>query len=184
MTIKVREKTFERFLTKDEIKSRIEALGAIICEDYRDKDPLFVVVLNGAFMFAADLLRTLDFSVEITFVKFTSYNAMESSGTVDELIGFQEDLRGRHIILLEDIIDTGTTMFEVKKLLNDFSPASVEIVSLFFKPDALKHHLNLKNYGFELDNRFIIGYGMDWNGLGRNLPEMYVLKEDAELITP
>ncbi len=177
MAIEVRGKTFKSFLTSTQIQQRIQELGATITQEYRDKNPLFVVVLNGAFMFAADLLRAIEFSAEVTFVKFTSYRSMESSGTVDELIGFQEDLRDRHIILLEDIIDTGNTMNEVKSLLQDFRPASVEIVSMFFKPDALRHKLDLKYYGFELENKFIIGYGMDWDGFGRNLPQMYILDE-------
>jgi len=177
MTRQIRGKNFELFASETQIRERITELGKALSDNYQDKNPLFIVVLNGAFIFAADLVRTMDFSVDITSVKFASYHSMESSGAVDELIGFQEDVRDRHVILVEDIIDTGNTMHEVKRLLGDFQPASVEIVSMLYKPEALQKPLEVKYYGFKIENRFVVGYGMDWDGYGRNFKDMYWLVE-------
>ena len=173
----VKDKTFEIFISQTRIEHRTAELAAQISADYEGKNPLFITILNGAFIFAADLIRQIHIPSEITFVKFTSYVAMESSGKVDQIIGFNDDIYGRHIVLIEDIIDTGLTMYEILKTLKNFRPASIEVVSLLRKPDALKQHLTVKYVGFDIDNKFVVGYGLDYDGYGRNLPDIYVVSQ-------
>lgn len=175
----VKDKHFRSFISRQELANRIAQLGKQLCDDYRDKKPLFVTVLNGAFMFAADLMREVDIPSEITFVKFTSYQSMHSTGKVDQIIGFQENLWGRHIIVVEDIVDTGITMTEILKEIKTFQPASVEVVTLLMKPEALQKPVKVRYTGFEIENKFVVGYGLDYDGHGRNLHDIYVIDEQA-----
>jgi hypoxanthine phosphoribosyltransferase len=175
----VKDKLFRRYITHEQIEGRIAELGRQICQDYQGQNPLFVAVLNGAFMFAADLMREVDIISEITFVKFTSYHNMLSSGMVDQIIGFEKDLRDRHVVLVEDIVDTGITMTEIMAEIRTYQPASVEIVALLTKPEALQRDVKVKYAGFEIANQFVVGYGLDYDGYGRNLRDIYVLDEPA-----
>ncbi|WP_448519932.1 hypoxanthine phosphoribosyltransferase [Rhodoflexus sp.] len=177
----VKDKKFRRYISEADLKKRVEQLGQQLSEDYADKNPLFVAVLNGAFMFAADLMREIDIPAEISFVKFTSYQNMHSSGVVDQIIGFEEDIRDRHIVLIEDIVDTGITMTEVLAEIRRYHPASVEVVALLIKPKALQRPVTIKYVGFEIEPKFVVGYGLDYDGYGRNLCEILILDEPEDV---
>jgi len=174
----INNKEFYPFISSDEIIERVELIGSQISKDYSDKNPLFVAVLNGAFMFASDLMKCVNIRSEISFVKLASYQAMETTGNIQKMIGLKENLEGRHVVIIEDIVDTGNTMAFFVKALAKSHPASIEIATLLFKPQALKNHLNLKYVGFEIPSKFVVGYGLDYDGYGRNLKDIYQLKID------
>ncbi len=174
----VKDKKFKLFISQAQIQEKIAALSHRLVEDYRGKNPLFITILNGAFIFAADLIRQIDIESEITFVKFTSYASMESTGKVDQIIGFNDDIFQRHVVLIEDIVDTGLTMSEIMHELKRFRPSSLEVVTLLLKPDALKMPVKVNYVGFEIENKFVVGYGLDYDGYGRNLQDIYVLADD------
>ena len=176
--VQVKDKTFEVFITEQALQEQIAVLGQQISNDYAGKTPLFLAILNGAFMFAADLLKHISIPCEISFVKVASYQAMQSSGTVTELIGLSEKVTGRLVIVLEDIVDTGITMEQILGAIQTKGPESVKVATLLFKPDALQKNLSLDYVGFRIPSRFVVGYGLDYDGYGRNLPSLYVLKEN------
>jgi hypoxanthine phosphoribosyltransferase len=173
--IKIHDKHFSAFISAQKIARRVAEMGQRISVDYAGKRPLFLSVLNGAFIFAADLVRAVDVECEMTFVKLTSYKGTSTTGNVQTVLGLDADLRGRHIIIVEDIVDTGNTLHNFMKELNKNDPASVAIAACFFKPDALKHPLVIDYLGFEIPDKFIVGYGLDYDGLGRNLPDVLQL---------
>lgn len=177
-SIKVKDKEFISYLSNDSIQDRIGKIATIIDAEYDGKDLLFIGVLNGAFMFASDLLQKISCSCQITFVKMASYQGTTSTGTVKELLGLRESIEGKHVIILEDIVDTGLTMSKAIKDLSKQKPASLEIATLLFKPESLKEQLELKFVGFEIPNKFVVGYGLDYDGYGRNLQDIYQLKKD------
>ena len=172
-TIKVKDKRFELLIPAARIDGFVEKVAAQLNHDYKGKQPLFVAVLNGAYVFAADLLRKINIPCNITFVKFTSYVGMATSSKVTELIGLNEDLKGRHIVLLEDIIDTGITMDLLLKDLPRYHPADVRVACLFHKPAAFSKTFKIQYIGESIPNDFIVGYGLDYDGFGRNLPDIY-----------
>lgn len=174
--IKVHDRHFEPFILSDEIEKRVKTIGAEIIREYEGKNPLFLAVLNVAFILAADLLREIHFQSEISFVKISTYEGMQSTQTVKELIGFTESLANRHVIIIEDIIDTGFSMTHILKQVKTFEPASVKIATLLLKRDALIHPITPDYVGFEIEQKFVVGYGLDYDGLGRNLPHIYVEK--------
>ncbi|MCU0450420.1 MAG: hypoxanthine phosphoribosyltransferase [Bernardetiaceae bacterium] len=176
----IKDKHFRPFLDHHQIAQQVARLGSQLNQDYAGKNPLFVAVLNGAFMFAADLMRHITIPSEITFVKFTSYHNLLSTGTVDQIIGFQTDLRDRHVVLVEDIVDTGITMTEILHEIRTFQPASVEICALLLKAEALQREVAVKYVGFEIENKFVVGYGLDYDGHGRNLPGLVILEEETQ----
>lgn len=170
--------TFEPYIRREQIAGQVQRLAQEIKRDYDGKNPLFLCVLNGAFIFAADLFRACDMhDAEITFIRFKSYEGMASTGDVKEIMGLKENITGRHIIIVEDIIDSGVTADQLRKELAKRDPASVKMVSLLFKPEALKVGTGPEYVGFEIPSKFILGYGLDLDGLARNLPDIYVLKE-------
>ena len=168
-------KTFCLMISAHEIAEKVRALGQQISADYANKKPLLLSILNGAFIFAADLAREISTDCEITFVKLASYKGTGTSGNVQTVLGLDIELAGRHIIIVEDIIDTGTTLNNfIPELLKE-NPASIALCTCFFKPDALQYPLSIDYCGFEIPNKFIIGYGLDYDGLGRNLKSIYQL---------
>ena len=177
-TIQVHDKHFEVFIEKSIIEKRIIELASQINQDYEGKRPLFLAILNGSFMFAAELMKSISVSCEITFLRVSSYKATESSGKVVEILGLTENIEGRDIIVVEDIVDTGLTMVELKHQLLAQNPASLSIVTLFQKPEALKQPIDVQYIGFKIANKFVLGYGLDYDGLGRNLGDLYVLCEE------
>lgn len=169
----INNQAFQLFLTEAEIMARIAQLAQQLNADYSSRKPIFIAVLNGSFMFASDLLKAIQFDCEIQFVKVNSYQGMQSSGKVQELIGLNQNIANRPIIILEDIIDTGLTMhFLITDLLR-YEPESLAVCSLLLKPDALKVKLQIDYVGFEVSNQFLVGYGLDYNGLARNLRQIY-----------
>jgi hypoxanthine phosphoribosyltransferase len=173
--IEVGDKSFSLFIDNSQIGERIQSLAVRISEDYQAKEPLFVGILNGCFMFASDLLKAVSIPCEISFIKVSSYHETSSTGQLKELLGMKESIEGRHVIIVEDIVDTGLTMSEIISSLEKKGPQSIEIATLLLKPDALQKNIQPRYVGFEIANRFVVGYGMDYNGLGRNLPDLYVL---------
>jgi hypoxanthine phosphoribosyltransferase len=173
--INILDKTFVPFISRETIENRIAEMAALISKDYEGRHPLFVVVLNGAFLFASDLVKKIPLSCEITFIRFSSYSKTESTGVVRQIIGMEESLADRDIIVIEDIVDTGLTMEQLLKQLKNHAPKSVEIATLLHKPEALKTPLDMRYIGFEIENKFVVGYGLDYDGIGRNLDSLYVL---------
>jgi hypoxanthine phosphoribosyltransferase len=173
--VKIHDKHFSPFISQRKIANAVKKMGKKITEDYRGKNPLFLSVLNGAFIFAADLMRAVETDCEITFVKLNSYRGTSTSGNVQTVLGLDMDLRGRHIIIVEDIVDTGNTLHNFTKELLKNEPASVTIAACFFKPDALQHPIKINYLGFEIPDKFIVGYGLDYDGLGRNLRDVLQL---------
>jgi hypoxanthine phosphoribosyltransferase len=174
--VHLKDKSFDTFIDAETIQKRIKELGLQISEDYQGKFPLCLGVLNGCFVFAADLMRELSIDVDVSFAKYSSYQNMESSGNVKKLIGLKDDeLKGRDIIIIEDIVDTGLTMESLLNKLKTMSVNSVEVATLLLKPDALQIELDIKYVGFEIENKFVVGYGLDYDGLGRNLKDIYQL---------
>jgi len=176
-TIQVRDKRFKLFIEEDKILTEIKRLAAQISTEYRDRNPLFLAVLNGSFMFASDLLKSIDFECEISFIKLASYHGTSSTGKVMELIGMDEDIEGRDVIIVEDIVDTGNTLVKLKKQLGVKNPKSIEVATMLLKPEALRHDLSIKYVGLEIPIKFIVGYGLDYDGLGRNYRDIYQLSD-------
>lgn len=172
------DKVFVPYLSGEKISHAVGLVAEKINADYKGKNPLFLVVLNGAFLFAADLLRSIDLDCEVSFVKFSSYQGTHSTGKVKELIGLNESLVGRDVIIVEDIVDTGTTIVQMLADLADRQTASVRVATLLFKPEAYKKDIVIDYIGLEIPNAFIVGYGLDYDGLGRNLKEIYVIKSE------
>lgn len=176
-TVQVLDKSFVPFLDAATIDASIAKLAAQIKADYSDKTPLFIAILNGSFMFASDLFKKLDFPAEICFIKLASYKGTKSSGHVITAIGLDTVIKDRHIIILEDIVDTGKTLTAFLPEIEHQQPASLSICTLLHKPEAQVHPLNLKYIGITIPNKFVVGYGLDYDGFGRNLPEIYQLKD-------
>lgn len=175
--IQVLDKEFVPFISAAELDRKIQEIADSINEAYIDKHPLFIAVLNGSFIFASDLFKKITIPAQISFIKLASYKGTTSSGNVITAIGLDESLKDRHIILLEDIIDTGKTLSEFLPQLRNQAPASLKIATLLTKPDALKYDVHADYIGFEIENRFVLGYGLDYDGYGRNIPELYQLKQ-------
>lgn len=176
-TVNIKGKYFEKYITNEEINSIVKSLSQRINEDYFGKEIYFLVILNGAFLFASDLFRQIKWLPKINFIKVSSYSGITSSGKVNELIGLNEDIRGKNVIIVEDIVDTGNTMEELLKLLKKKEPSSLEICSLMLKPNSFKKDFNIKYVGKEISDEFIVGYGFDLDGYGRNLKDIYQLKK-------
>lgn len=174
--LQLNDKTFEIFIRNEKIQAEISALAARLERDYAGKDLVFIAVLNGAFMFAADLMKQFRAPCQITFVKVSSYQGMHSSGRVDEVIGLTSSVKDKHVVILEDIVDTGITMEKLFTLLSVEKPASLEIATLLFKPEAFKGTHTPTYIGFSIPNKFVVGYGLDYNELGRNTEHIYQLK--------
>lgn len=175
--MRIHDREFVKTIPNEEINEGIRRVAEQINKDYAGRCPLLLGVLNGAFMFAAELMRNLEIECEISFVKFSSYNGTDSTGNVREVIGLTEQITGRDIIIIEDIVDTGLTMQKMLTSLSAKNPASVAIASLFVKPARLQAPVEVKYGVFTIPDRFIVGYGLDYDGLGRNLPDVYDVVE-------
>ncbi|MEO1514029.1 MAG: hypoxanthine phosphoribosyltransferase [Bacteroidota bacterium] len=175
--LQVKDLYFQPFIAQQEITERIAQLGAELNEHYRGKRPLMIGILNGAFIFLADLCRECNFECDISFVRLSSYEGTESTGTIKTIMGLEEDIKGREVIIVEDIIDTGKTMHHFQAQLAEMQPASVRLVALLVKPDALQYDFPIHHQAFRIPNKFVLGYGLDYDGLGRNLKEIYQLRE-------
>ena len=178
MIIQVLDKKFQPYLKAEEIHEQIAKLAAQINQDYAGKRPLFIAILNGSFMFAADLFKELTIDAEICFIKLASYKGTKSTGNVITSIGLDMPLKERHVIIVEDIVDTGKTLSEFLPQLKDQQPLSLTIAALLHKPEAMKYPLQIDYLGFSVPNKFLLGYGLDYDGLGRNLKEIYQLVEE------
>lgn len=176
-SIKLHDKYFEPFIRFEKIDNAINKIADNINRDIEGRTPIFLVILNGSFMFAGDLLKKIDLSCEVSFVKLTSYVGTKSSKEVKQLIGFNEDIKGRTIIIVEDIIDSGITMGNVLGQLERMGAADVRIATLLFKPNAFEKSYKIDYIGIEIPNDFIVGYGLDYNNLGRNLRDIYKIIE-------
>lgn len=175
MKVCLHDKWFEPFISRDAISGRIAELGRQLDEDYAGLDPLFIGILNGSFIFAADLFRAVSVAAEISFIKLASYKGTSSTGNVITAISMEESLAGRHVVIVEDIIDTGKTLSAFLPEILQRQPASVRIAAFLTKPEALQYDIGAHYVGFEIPDKFVVGYGLDYDGLGRNLPDLYIL---------
>ncbi len=176
-SIKIKDKSFRVSIPEAEIKARVKALAEQMSKDLEGKNPIFLAVLNGAFIFAADLMREMTIPCEISFVKLASYQGTTSTGKVKEVFGINENLSGRNVVIVEDIVESGQTMKQMIESLGTRNPASVQICTLFFKPEKLKEELTLDYVAFRIPDDFILGYGLDYDGLGRELKDVYTIVE-------
>ena len=174
--IQLHDKTFVPYLSEVEILGAVKKIAMRINADYQGKDVLFLSVLNGAFMFTSDLMKHITLQSEISFMKVSSYAGTESTGRVDELIGLSGTVKGRDVIIIEDIVDTGITIDKVIRLLSMQEPSSIEVCATLFKREAYRGQHPPKYFGFEIPNKFVVGYGLDYDQLGRNLPAIYQVK--------
>ena len=173
--IKVHDKEFKIYLSEEAIQKRVKEMAAAINEAYTGKRPLFIAILNGSFMFAADLFKNLSIEAELCFIKLASYRGMKSSGKVVTSIGLEEDIYGKDVLIVEDIVDTGKTLHRFLPKLMHQQPKSLKIAALLHKAEATEYPLTLDFVGFTIPNKFVVGYGLDYDGLGRNLKEIYQL---------
>lgn len=175
--IRLKDKKFKTYLKEEEIQQQVKRIAVEIQHDVCDCSPLFVGILNGAFMFTAELMKQLDNGSEVQFARYSSYEGTHSTGKVRELMGVSGDVRGRVVILVEDIVETGLTLFSVKKHLLEQGAADVKIVTMLFKPNSLKCDLKPDYVGFEIPDDFVVGFGLDYDGLGRAYRDIYILAE-------
>ena len=176
-TVQVKDKQFTLYIEEEKILDRVKIMAKQMNNDFKDKDPLFVVILNGSFVFAADLLREITIPCEITFVRVASYEGDSSTGEVKQLLGLKEKIEGRTVVIVEDIIDSGLTMQELLRILEAKHPAEIHIASLLVKPGNLKVDLEIPYRCFDIANEFIVGYGLDYDHEGRNLRHIYQVVE-------
>ena len=175
--VTVKDKQFAISLSEERIRQRVAETAAQISQDLEGKNPVFLAVLNGSFVFAADLMRGISIPCEINFVRFSSYEGMNSTGSVKELLGLNQSLKGRTVVVIEDIIDSGLTMQELLVYLQKFEPTDLKVASLLVKPGHMQVKLDIDYTCFEIPNDFIVGYGLDYDGFGRNLPAIYTVVE-------
>ena len=173
--IQILDKKFEEMITGEAIQKRVEQLAVMMNRDLRGKDAVFLGILNGAFLFAADLFKRLEIPVRISFVKLASYEGTKSSGSIKELIGWNEDIKDKTVVVVEDIVDTGVTLERIMAELVMRKAAEIKIVTAFFKPSAYKGKIAIDYVGFEIPDDFVVGYGLDYDGYGRNLSSIYKL---------
>ena len=173
--IRVKDKDFKLFLSAETIQEHIKQIAAKISKDLEGQNPLFLAVLNGSFMFASDLMKNITIPCQISFIKLASYEGMESGGKVREVFGLTEKIEGRTIVIVEDIVDSGRTMTQLLSSLNTRNPKEIKIVTFLYKPKALQCELDLNYVVFEVPNDFVVGYGLDYDGYGRNMGAVYTL---------
>jgi hypoxanthine phosphoribosyltransferase len=175
--VQLRDKQFVPFISAAEIDFAIAKIAALVEADFADETPVFVGVLNGSFMVVSDFMKHYKLPCELSFVKMASYEGTTSTNDVKQLIGLDQDLTGRTVVIIEDIVDTGNTLLVLKELFKKQNVKHFKIATLFFKPEAYKQDVKVDYVGIRIPNKFIVGYGLDYDGLGRNLPEVYQLKD-------
>ena len=175
--VTIKDKQFEKFIEFQQIQAAIFEIARKIDNDLRDKNPIFVAVLNGAFMFAGELMKEVSIPCEITFVRLASYQGTSTTNKVQEVLGLNESIENRTVVIVEDIVDSGNTMVALQKELNKLNPKEIKIATLLLKPDALKQDVDLDYVALEIPNDFIVGYGLDYDGYGRNLKDIYKISE-------
>ena len=175
-TVTLLDQDFEVLIPAVEIEQAVSRIAQQINRDLKGKDVVFIGILNGAFMFAAELLKQIDLTCQISFLKLESYSGTSSTGTVTSLIGLGVDINNCKVVVLEDIVDTGLTVANIVKQLERFNPSELKIATLLFKPEAYKEKVKLDYIGIEIPNKYVVGFGLDYNGFGRNLKEIYVIK--------
>ena len=176
--VKIKDKSFKVSIPESEIKARVKVLAQQMSKDMEGKNPLFLAVLNGSFIFAADLMREMTIPCEISFVKLASYQGITSTGKIKEVIGINEDVSGRTVVIVEDIVESGQTMKRMVESIGTRNPASVKICTLFFKPEKLKEELTLDYVAFRIPDDFILGYGLDYDQRGRGLKDVYTIMSE------
>ncbi|WP_300434246.1 phosphoribosyltransferase [Christiangramia sp.] len=174
--VKLHDLEFEPYISEDEIMKVIDGISEILNSDFGDKKPVFLGVLNGSFMFASEIIKRFKGDCEVSFVKMGSYEGTETTGNVKTLLGLNQELKGRQVVLLEDIVDTGNTLVEIDQILKQSQVEDYKVVTLFYKPDAYKKDIPVHYKGMEIPNEFIVGFGLDYDGLGRNLTQVYKRK--------
>ena len=174
-TIQIHDKKFTLSITEEEIQAAVKRVGEAINRDLAETNPLFICVLNGAFMFAGDLMKVVNFPWEITFVKLSSYEGIYTSGNVKEIFGLNESIVGRNVVVVEDIVDTGITMEKIIESLNAKGAKSIKVATFLQKPEALQRDITVDYVAMKIPNQFIVGYGLDYDGYGRNLKEIYTV---------
>lgn len=172
-TVKIKDKEFELFLSQEEIEKAIDQVATKMSKDLADSNPLFICILNGAFMFVSELMKRVNVPSEMTFVKLSSYTGTSTTGEIKEIMGLVEDIKDRTVVIVEDIVDTGHTMTRMLAELGKSEPKEIKIATLLFKPKALKTNVELDYVALEIPSDFIVGYGLDYDGYGRNLPDIY-----------
>lgn len=175
--VQLHSKRFKKFISNGQLQNSIAEIVAKINQDYADKTPVFVGVLNGSFLFSADIIKEFNGNCEVAFIRLASYKGTASTGDVNQLLGLSIDLKGRDVIVLEDIVDTGNTLEVIMNTINLQSPNSIKIATLLFKPDAYKKKYPVDYIAIEVGNDFLVGYGLDYDGLGRNLKDIYKIVE-------
>jgi len=173
--ITIKDKQFKPYITQQKIAGRVKKLADQINIELKNEFPLFLAVLNGSFMFAADLLKEIEIPCEISFIKLSSYQGLNSTGTITELIGLNENIDGRTVVIIEDIVDSGLTLEKINTVLKDKKVKQVKTATILMKPESYTKKYSVDYIGFEIPNDFVIGYGLDYEGLGRNLKEIHVL---------
>ncbi len=171
--------SFRPLISEEEIRQKVVEMGASITEAYRERNPIFLGILNGCFVFMADLVRACDLPCEVSFIKLASYEGLQSTGEVKTHIGLEADIKDRHVILVEDIIDTGKTLHSFLPVLAAFKPASISLAALIVKPEAIVYPIDIAYKGFDIENKFIVGYGLDYDGHARNLKGIYQLSMET-----
>ena len=174
---RLKDKSFQLFIDSKELNDSIESLSNKINQDYSDREPIFLCVLNGAFVFAAELIKRFNHECQVSFVKLSSYQGVQSSGTINSLIGLNEDIKGKDVIIVEDIVDTGQTIANIVENILNKNPRSIEVATLLYKPKSYQKQIPIKYRAIEIGNDFIVGFGLDYNGLGRNLEEIYIIEK-------
>jgi hypoxanthine phosphoribosyltransferase len=175
--VQVKDKLFKPFISQERIQTEVTRIARQMNDELADKDPIFLGILNGAFMFASDLYKQIKFPCQITFLKLTSYSGTKTTGTVKQLIGINFDLKNRVVVVLEDIVDTGITLETIIRQLRGYEPAEIRVAAFLHKPGATIRDVKLDYVGIEIPNDFILGYGLDYEGYGRNFNEIYQLSE-------
>jgi hypoxanthine phosphoribosyltransferase len=173
VTIKLLDKEFTLFIPAEKIQAQVQSIADLMNTDLKDEDVIFIGILNGAFMFASDLLRKINFDAQVSFVKLTSYHGTSSSGKVKRLIGINEELKDKTVVIIEDIIDTGNTIENIINQIKGFRPRQVYVATLLLKPEYYNNEIRLDYIGFRIPKEFVVGYGLDYQGYGRNLRNLY-----------